>query len=128
VIIEQDECPAQQTNIQSKEKIVEAQDENKQVESSEDRYKNKYLAEIAKLLQENLYYPRRVRKRGIEGKVIVKFTLTQDVEVINSEILLSSDEILSRGALRTLENLSGEFPKPDEKLTLTVPISYSLQR
>ncbi|MEN4053992.1 MULTISPECIES: energy transducer TonB [Sulfurimonas] len=126
VIIEQDECPAQQQKSQSKNKIIEAQQQNRQIESSKDRYMNRHLAEIAQLLQENLYYPRRARKRGIEGKVVVKFTLTQDAEVINSKILSSSDEILSRGALRTLENLSGEFPKPDEELTLTVPISYSL--
>ncbi len=105
---------------------MEKQQQKRDIESPEDRYINRHLAEIVQLLQENLYYPRRARKQGVEGKVVVKFTLTQDAEVIDSKILSSSDEILSRGALRTLENLSGEFPKPDEKLILTVPISYSL--
>ncbi|MBA1433411.1 MAG: energy transducer TonB, partial [Epsilonproteobacteria bacterium] len=126
VIIEENECPMQQQNRQSNNKTVQAQQENRQIESLEERYVNRHLTEIAQLLQENLYYPRRARKRGIEGEVIVKFTLTQDAEVIESKILSSSNAILSRGALKTLENLSGEFPKPDEKLTLTVPIKYFL--
>ena len=126
VVIGQDRYLTQQQKSQSKNKIMEKQQQKRDIESPEDRYINRHLAEIVQLLQENLYYPRRARKQGVEGKVVVKFTLTQDAEVIDSKILSSSDEILSRGALRTLENLSGEFPKPDEKLILTVPISYSL--
>jgi len=97
-----------------------------QVESAEDEYVNLHLQEIARLLQENLYYPRRARKRGIEGKVTVRFTLKENAEVIDIVIISSNEEILSRGAIKTLENLSGEFPKPDERLVLTVPISYQL--
>jgi protein TonB len=126
--VEQAECPAQQKEIKETNLVQHAQEKSRQRESSQTKYINMHLAKIAQLLQENLYYPRRARKRGIEGKVIVKFTLTQDAKVINSKILSSSDAILSRGALKTLENLSGEFPKPDEQLTLTVPISYSLHR
>ncbi len=101
-------------------------EKNRQRESLQSQYVNMHLATIAQLLQENLYYPRRARKRGIEGKVIVKFTLQKDAEVIDIIILSSENDILSRGARKTLQNLSGEFPKPDEALTLTVPISYSL--
>jgi len=97
-----------------------------QVQSAQEEYLNRHLQEIAKLLQENLYYPRRARKRGIEGKVVVRFAIKKDGEVEAIEIISSNADILSRGAIRTLEDLSGEFPKPDEKLILTVPISYHL--
>jgi protein TonB len=128
VTIKQNECPAQQIKPQEVAKVEDAQEKNTQKESSSQRYMNRHLAEIAQLLQENLYYPRRARKRGIEGRVLVKFVLQTDAKVQEIEILSSEDEILSRGAIRTLEDLSGAFPKPDEKMTLTVPISYSLQR
>ena len=95
--------------------------------SKEKMYKEKNLAKIAQLLQENLYYPRRARKRGIEGEVIVSFTLTKDAKVTAIKVLSSQSDILSRAAKKTLEELSGEFPKPDEKLTLTVPITYNLK-
>jgi protein TonB len=58
--------------------------------------------------------------------VVVKFTLQKDAQVTDIKIISSQNDILSRGARKTLENLSGEFPRPEEALTLTVPISYSL--
>ena len=99
-----------------------------QKQSAKDKYVNQHLQEIARLLQENLYYPRRARKRGIEGKVTVRFTLKKSAEVVSIEVISSNNEILSRGAIKTLQNLSGQFPNPDEKLILTVPISYRLNR
>lgn len=102
------------------------QQKSQQQESKESQYVNRHLTAIAKLLQENLYYPRRARKRGIEGEVVVKFTLQTDAQVTDIEIISSKNAILSRGAKKTLQDLSGEFPRPDEELTLTVPISYSL--
>ena len=89
-------------------------------------YAQLHINEIATLIKENLYYPRRARKRGIEGEVRVRFTLQEDATITNIEILSSQSEILSRAAKQTLENLSKKLPKPDEVLTLTVPIKYSL--
>ena len=95
--------------------------------SKEEVYKSNNLSKIAKLLQENLYYPRRARKRGIEGKVVVRFVLQKDATVSNVEVVSSKSDVLSRGAIKTIENLSKKFPKPEETLTLTVPISYYLR-
>jgi protein TonB len=94
--------------------------------SKAESYKNNNLAKIAKLLQENLYYPRRARKRGIEGKVVVRFRLLKDATVEDIEIVSSEHAILSRGAKKTIENLSGKFPRPEDELTLNVPINYFL--
>jgi protein TonB len=113
-------CPDKMTH---KETQVQ---QKRQKESVQSHYVNIHLATIAQLLQENLYYPRRARKRGIEGEVVVKFTLQKDAQVTDIKIISSQNDILSRGARKTLENLSGEFPRPEEALTLTVPITYSL--
>ena len=89
-------------------------------------YIDKNLQKISQLLSENLYYPRRARKRGIEGVVNVDFTLDTDAVVSDIDVKSSSDDILSRAAIKTLERLSGEFPRPKEILRLSVPIHYSL--
>jgi len=95
--------------------------------SPQDAYINEHLQEIVRLLQENLYYPRSARKRGIEGEVIVKFRLLKSGKVDSIEILSSEHSILSSGARETIESLSEKFPKPDETLELRVPIGYSLR-
>lgn len=94
----------------------------------EQAYMNANIRIIVKLLQENLYYPRSARKRGMQGEVLVKFRLSKEGNVISSEVLSSEHKILSRAALETIESLSGKFPKPKEELLLSVPISYSLKR
>ncbi|MDK9694544.1 MAG: TonB family protein [Sulfurimonas sp.] len=81
---------------------------------------------IVELLKEHLYYPRSARQKGIVGVVKVKFTIDVDAKVYNITIVESSDEILSRAAIKTIEELSTKFPKPASKTTLSVPINYSL--
>lgn len=144
-IIEQKEikkAPSKQVEpLKSKEKAEEVKVTssetvsmplNKEEQTKNITPKQAYLDEnvdhIVKLLQENLYYPRSARRRGIEGEVIVAFTLTKDAEVKSLKVLSSEHDILSRGAIETIGSLSGKFPKPKEKLELSVPISYSLRR
>lgn len=94
---------------------------------AEKDYLQEHLAQIAKLLQENLYYPRRARKRGVVGEVMIKFKLATDASVHSIEIVSSNSDILSRAAIKTIQDLSGEFPKPNEELALEVPINYKLK-
>lgn len=81
---------------------------------------------IAELIKENLYYPISARKRNITGFVKVKFTLDVDAKVHNIKIVESDSDILSRAAIKTIEELSSKFPKPQKELTLSVPINYNL--
>ncbi len=93
----------------------------------EQDYLQEHLLKIVTLLQENLYYPRSARERGVEGEVVVKFMITETGDVSGVEVLSSKSEMLSNAAIKTIENLSGSFPKPKEKLHLQLPISYSLK-
>ncbi|WP_304546525.1 energy transducer TonB [Sulfurimonas microaerophilic] len=99
----------------------------KKVTNKEDDYISLHLEEIVSLLKENLYYPRRARKQGLEGIVKIKFTLSTNGDISNIEVLNSDYEILSRAARETIENLDKKLPKPDEELTLTIPIDYDLK-
>jgi len=120
------------------QEVIEIQEEVKNVESHvlvtpppldtpQEEYVEENLAKIIELLQENLYYPRRARKRGVQGEVVVSFKLSTSAEVSDVKIVSSQSDILSRGAIRTIENLSFKFPKPKENLDLSVPIYYKLQ-
>jgi protein TonB len=95
--------------------------------SAEELYLQEHIRQIALLLRENLYYPRIARKRGITGDVTVAFELLRNGEVRNVDVVTGERAILNRAAIKTIERLSGEFPKPEEPLTLQVPINYRLQ-
>jgi protein TonB len=95
--------------------------------SAEALYLQEHIRQIALLLRENLYYPRIARKRGITGDVTVSFELLKNGEVRNVEVVTGDRSILNRAAIKTIERLSGEFPRPDEPLMLQVPINYRLQ-
>ncbi|WP_193113000.1 energy transducer TonB [Sulfurimonas marina] len=99
----------------------------KKVINKEDDYISLHLDKIVSLLKENLYYPRRARKQGLEGIVKIKFTLSTTGDISNIEVLNSDYEILSRAARETIESLNKKLPKPDEELTLTIPIDYDLK-
>ena len=114
----------------AEQEIVSAQETNAtqkpQKESPQKEYVDNHLQNIQELLQDNLYYPRRARKRGIVGTVVVHFEIARNGEVTQVEALSSPSEILSRAAVKTIEDLSGKFPKPNEKLFLKIPIVYKL--
>ena len=93
----------------------------------EDAYVKTHIAEIMTLLRKNLYYPRMARKRGIQGKVMVRFELMENGEIKNITILEAGRDILAGAAITTIERLEGKFPLPSETLTLHVPIMYQLK-
>lgn len=95
-------------------------------EVPKDDYIEINMQKISQLLKENLYYPMSARKRNITGSVKVSFTLGVDAKVYNIKIVESESDILSRAAIKTIEDLSTKFPKPTKELTLSVPINYNL--
>lgn len=101
-------------------KIVKKEDANKE-------YLSLHVTKIISLLQENLYYPRRARKRGIEGVVQIRFTLHENGKITNIYVLKSDYEILTNAAKKTIESLDEKLPKPSEILKLTIPIEYRLK-
>ena len=105
---------------------IPKKEESSQPAVAQDMYINKNIDKISQLIKDNLYYPRSARKRGIQGEVVVKFTLLKDATISSIEITKSNHKILARAAKKTIERLSGKFPKPNTYLILTVPISYTL--
>lgn len=96
-------------------------------EQSGKSYLDEHLAVIARLLQENLYYPKLARKRHIEGEVMAAFTLLTDGTIKDVTVKKHAREVLDRAAVRTIESLSGQMPHPQTVLTLEVPIRFVLK-
>lgn len=120
--------PVQEKNIETVSyEEVQKEDEYTRSKRVNKEYIDANIQKIVKLLSDNLYYPRSARKRGITGDVIVKFELSTEAKVNSIEIVTSENDILSRAAIKTLEDLSGKFPKPNEALVLEVPINYNLK-
>lgn len=119
-IIESKEVSAHIAQKPQKEDLKQEQDNTK------DEYIKLNTQKISALIRDNLYYPMAARKRNITGRVSIKFTLGVDAKVYNIKIVDSSSDILSRAAIKTIEELSGKFPKPKQEITLSLPIDYSL--
>jgi protein TonB len=96
-------------------------------ETQSDIYMQMHIKEIVALLREHLYYPRSARKRMIQGEVTVRFRLGKDARVHEIEVVASEHEVLSRAAVKTLQELEGKFPKPQEEIVLSVPIDFRLK-
>ncbi|WP_294967138.1 energy transducer TonB [Sulfurimonas sp.] len=130
------EIPIVMPEIIKEELVVEEVIENKSVqiantmfqdtEAKQVRLEKEHIDKIIQLLQDNLYYPRRARKRGTTGEVMVMFTLSRDAKPHSIKVLSSNSEILSNAAVKTIQDLSGKYPKPKEELILHIPINYSL--
>lgn len=87
---------------------------------------NIYQTQILEIIRKNLKYPGNARRRGIEGTVIVRFTIhgsgrTGDIQVVNS----SGAALLDKASLDTIRICSFP-PPPRSSMTLSVPITFRL--
>jgi protein TonB len=112
------------TPVEREQKVETKQEIDTKIEQN---YIDENIAKIRELIKNNLYYPRRARKRHIVGNVVVKFTLSKDARVSSIVIIHSQHEILSRSAIKTIKDLSSTFPKPKKELIIQLPINYSLK-
>jgi periplasmic protein TonB len=85
------------------------------------------LAQIRKLIQSALIYPIIARKLGVEGVVIVSFVLTKKGVIQQAKIVTTSgSDSLDTEALNTIYDLSGNYPKLTKKISIQMPISFTL--
>lgn len=116
-----------QSAVRENKALLEQENVQHAKENQSDQYVQMHLEEIARLLQQHLYYPRSARKRMIQGEVTVRFRLGKDARVHDIEVVASEHEVLSRAAVKTLQELEGKFPKPQEEIVLSVPIDFRLK-
>ena len=91
-----------------------------------------YLKKVIEIIQKNKKYPSSARKKGIEGKVGISFTLSRDGEVVSVEVVSPSRySELNKATQKLIYELSPFPPFPtgmNEKIiTLKMEVIYELK-
>ncbi|NSW94127.1 MAG: TonB family protein, partial [Bacteroidales bacterium] len=77
---------------------------------------------LLKYIAENTTYPAEAKEKGIQGRVIVRFTVNADGTVGNSSVLKGVDPLLDAEALRVVNSLPSF--SPGKQGGVPVPVWY----
>ena len=91
-----------------------------------------YIAHVRWQLEKNKKFPILAKKQGHFGTVQIKFTVSPNGEIKNSEIAQSTDfDSLNQAALQILKSIKKFDPFPTEikksEWTFVLPVEYKLQ-
>jgi len=134
------EKPVETVVVKAIEKIIKPAVEVQQIEvvvqeqevvpivsvSPVEEYMDENLAIINALIKKNLSYPRLAKKRGLQGRAYVDFTIDTQGHVSGIRASGELASILKKSARKTVEKASMSFPHPAQALTLQIPIVYKL--
>jgi protein TonB len=92
--------------------------------------KNRYVSEqyeyIKALIQKSLVYPKRARRMGWTGRVLVSFDILEDGHVAGERIINSSGHaLLDDNVIDTIRNVA-PFPRPPGRAKLEISFTYEL--
>jgi protein TonB len=113
------------------ENTIKAQSEKslEQTSAKQNETNNKYLKRIFTIIARNKKYPSRARRRGIEGIVVVVFSISKNGKVVDLRITNKANQQLKKAAMETVKK--GRFPFPpdtwDPSFQIEIPIKYSLK-
>ncbi|CAD7777473.1 MAG: hypothetical protein KIIPBIDF_01891 [Candidatus Methanoperedenaceae archaeon GB50] len=99
--------------------------------SNSDDSLNDYLHKLRLLIEKNKEYPFGARKRGLEGKVVLEFTLNIKGELVSLKIKRSSGyAILDKAAIKAVKNATPFPPLPQEicsrQILINLPVCFCL--
>ena len=114
--------------------VLQAQAEQEQLlaEQEQDAVQD-YLGLVFQKLESHKRYPRIAERSGLNGRVVLRFTVRRDGEVLNPEVVeVAGHDSFRKAALQALTRV-GQLPNfPDEirrrELLVEVPITYKLDR
>jgi protein TonB len=84
--------------------------------------KNIFFTKLRNKIEQNKSYPKRARRRGIEGSVEVRFFLQSDGSVKNVEFL-SGKNIFKKSVIKAIKN---SFPVDVEKSLFDFPMEFKI--
>jgi len=95
--------------------------------------KQRYIKTLLKRIHRKKHYPRRARRSGEEGEVLVSFMIGQTGDISLIRVSRSSGyENLDQAAVKTIARVSPLQPLPDElgmaSWELAVPIAFDLRK
>ncbi|MBQ0022777.1 MAG: energy transducer TonB [Prevotellaceae bacterium] len=87
---------------------------------------------LMKFLSDNLKYPPAAMKNGIEGRVLVRFVVTQEGKIENAEIVRKVNPDLEKEALRVVNHMPkwkpGKVEGKPVRVLYTLPVMFRLNR
>ena len=87
--------------------------------------------ELMKYLSSNVKYPIIAQENGIQGRVIVQFTVRRDGTIDDVEVVRSADPNLDKEAIRVIKSMPnwkpGEQRGKKVNCKFTVPVVFKLQ-
>lgn len=86
--------------------------------------RQQYLAEILSRIEKAKFYPKVARRKGIQGKIHVRFTLTCAGAAENIEIT-QGHKLLKKGALNAVEKAQ-PLPTPPQGVDCPMPVQYAM--
>ena len=85
---------------------------------------------MGKYLAENLRYPKKARREGIEGRVYVQFIVEKDGSISNVETIKGIGELCDEEASRVIAKMPNWTPGTQRgqtvKVKMILPISFML--
>ena len=101
-------------------------------DQEEEAFKS-YTDYVAWSLQRRIRYPEYAEVKGLSGRVILRFTIRSNGQIVNPEVVESTGHFLfGHDALQTLRRVGRRLPPfPPElrrsEITLEVPINYRIE-
>jgi len=76
-------------------------------------------------------YPKRARKKGITGKVLVSFIVNKDGSISNARVVEKVDDELDAEALRVVNNMPRWSPGSQDgdpvRMVFNLPVKFTLK-
>lgn len=111
--------------------VEEVVEEELWVEEARPQFPGGDLA-LMEWIKQNKVYPQEAIAKGIEGRVIVKFTVEEDGTITNGKILRGIDPLLDNEALRLVSIMPkwspGRFAGKDTRFTYNLPLLFKLPK
>ena len=87
--------------------------------------------ELGRYLSSNIKYPAEARENGIQGRVVLKFVVSEEGELKGISVLKSIDSLLDTEAIRVTEKMPkwtpGKIGGIPVKSYFTMPVSFKLE-
>jgi len=88
--------------------------------------------ELAQFLSKNIIYPQKAKKKGIEGKVFVKFAVNIDGTISDVFITQGTDKELDKEAIRVVKAMPNWSPGMQDgkavKVYFVLPINFKIKK
>lgn len=90
------------------------------------------LNEFHKFISENIQYPEKAMKKGVQGKVFVKFIVERNGSITNAEVIKGISPEIDKEALRVIgimpKWIPAELYKQKVRQEYTMPIQFKLNK